>query len=44
VFCFAEREHAERFKAEFGGEWFDPATRGRGSNWSKIKPPKQRYY
>jgi hypothetical protein len=24
VFCFAEREHAETFQAEIGGEWFDP--------------------
>lgn len=23
VFCFAEREHAERFKERFGGEWFN---------------------
>jgi hypothetical protein len=29
VFCFAEREHAEKFKERFGGEWFDPKRRGR---------------
>lgn len=27
VFCFAEREHAERFKARFGGEWYEPGSR-----------------
>jgi hypothetical protein len=30
VFCFAEKDHAEKFKARFAGEWFDPATRGQG--------------
>jgi hypothetical protein len=44
VYCFAEREHAEKFQAHFGGEWFDPATRARGSSWMKVKAPKQRYY
>ena len=29
VFCFAEREHAERFLARFGGEWIDPGKRPR---------------
>jgi hypothetical protein len=24
VFCFAERAHAERFRARFGGEFIDP--------------------
>src|SRR4051794_34289238 len=40
VYCFAEREHAEKFQARVGGEWFDPAQRGRGSSWMKLKPPK----
>lgn len=44
VYCFAEREHAEKFQARFGGEWFDPTRRGRGNSWMKVKPPKQRYY
>jgi hypothetical protein len=44
VFCFAEREDAERFQAEFGGEWFDPGRRRTGPGWSKLKPPKQKYY
>src|SRR5690242_11445977 len=30
VFCFAEKEHAERFEARFGGEWFDTAKRRKG--------------
>lgn len=37
VYCFAEREHAERFMAEFGGEWFEPKTRGRGHRWHLLK-------
>jgi hypothetical protein len=24
VFCFADRAHPEKFKARFGGEWFEP--------------------
>jgi hypothetical protein len=27
VFCFAEREHAERFRGRFGGELIDPKVR-----------------
>jgi hypothetical protein len=27
VFCFAEREHAERFRERFGGELIDPKDR-----------------
>jgi hypothetical protein len=27
VYCFAAREHAERFQRRFGGEFVDPATR-----------------
>lgn len=26
---------AERFMAEFGGEWFDPRDRGRSADWNK---------
>ncbi|MDO9381698.1 MAG: hypothetical protein Q7T86_02445 [Hyphomicrobiaceae bacterium] len=29
VFCFAEREHAERFQQRFGGEIMDPKDRPR---------------
>lgn len=35
VKCFSIREDAERFMAEFGGEWFDPREKGRGSEWFK---------
>ncbi|WP_313198243.1 hypothetical protein [Rhizobium sp.] len=35
VHCFAVKAHAEAFLAEFGGEWFDPAERGKGVNWNK---------
>ncbi len=38
VWCFADKEHAERFIAEFGGEWFDPARRRRGHAWHLLKP------
>lgn len=30
VFCFAEREHAEKFKQRFGGEWFEREKCGIG--------------
>ena len=43
VFCFAEKAHAEKFKEKFGGDWFDPAQRGRGNKWMRIKPPKPKY-
>jgi len=33
VFCFAERDDAEKFKERFGGEWFDPTKRGKGQGW-----------
>lgn len=29
VFCFAEREHADRFHARFAGEWIDQSKRPR---------------
>src|SRR3954470_23314562 len=35
VYCFADAEHAERFRMRFGGERFDPKDRGRGSNWAR---------
>jgi hypothetical protein len=28
-YCFAEREHAERFQRRFGGEFVDPPSRPR---------------
>lgn len=36
VFCFAEREHAERFREKFGGEMMDPATRPRWGGKSEA--------
>jgi hypothetical protein len=33
AYCFAEAEHAEKFRVRFGGERFDPKDRGRGSSW-----------
>lgn len=44
VFCFAERADAEKFQARFGGVWFDPTRRGRGTGWMRIRPPKQKFY
>ena len=44
VFCFREKADAETFHARFGGEWFDRATRGRGSRWHLLREPKKRYY
>jgi len=29
VFCFATRDHGEKFRDRFGGEFLDPATRPR---------------
>ena len=37
VYCFAEKEHAEKFKERFGGEWFDPEKRGKGTAWMRWK-------
>ena len=34
-FCFAEREHAERFQKQFGGEFIDPKDRPRWPGASK---------
>ena len=43
VFCFRERADAEKFHARFGGEWFDPARRGRGGRWHLLRDAKKRY-
>jgi hypothetical protein len=32
VYCFADAEHAEKFRMRFGGERIHPKVRGRGSN------------
>jgi hypothetical protein len=44
VFCFREKADAEAFHARFGGEWFDPSTRGRGPRWQLLRNAKKRYY
>lgn len=36
VYCFAESEHAERFRKRFGGETFDPRPRGRGERLGAL--------
>ena len=37
VFMFAEEEHAEIFRAEFGGERMHPSERGKGARWARWK-------
>jgi hypothetical protein len=37
VFMFAEEEHAEIFRAEFGGERMHPEEKGKGARWSQWK-------
>jgi len=44
VFCFKEKADAEKFQAKFGGDWFDPARRGRGKRWHLLREQKKRYY
>jgi hypothetical protein len=39
VFCFAESADAEKFRARFGGEIFDPARRGCGRRWHMMRRP-----
>jgi hypothetical protein len=46
VFCYSIKEDAEAFLARFGGEWFDPREKGKGTNWMRwnkgkfsAKPP-----
>jgi hypothetical protein len=35
VYCFAEADHAAKFKERFGGVAFDPSQRGKGSKWAQ---------
>lgn len=37
VFMFAEEEHAEVFRAAFGGERMHPSERGKGARWAQSK-------
>jgi hypothetical protein len=39
VYCFADPESAEHFRRLFDGELFDPADRGRGSEWFLWRKP-----
>jgi hypothetical protein len=32
---FKESEHADLFRARFGGETFDPKQRGKGARWAR---------
>ncbi|EAQ36476.1 hypothetical protein NB311A_21101 [Nitrobacter sp. Nb-311A] len=36
VFMFAEEEHAEAFRKEFGGERMHPSEGSEGARWSAI--------
>jgi hypothetical protein len=40
VFCFAEKEQADRFSERFGGEPFNPKDRGTGNSWRKWNKPE----
>ena len=35
--CFKEVADAQKFMERFGGEKFDPAERGRGTNWARWR-------
>jgi hypothetical protein len=37
VFMFAEEEHAEIFRAAFGGERMRPEEKGKGARWAQWK-------
>jgi hypothetical protein len=37
VFMFVHEEHAETFRAEFGGERMHPSEKGKGVRWSQWK-------
>jgi hypothetical protein len=37
IYCFADESHADQFIALFGGERFDPKTRGRGATWAHFE-------
>ena len=40
VWRFAEKQHAEKFQAQFGGEWFDPASL---DTHSSLHPAKRHF-
>lgn len=39
VYCFADTTHADLFRETFGGETFNPRTRGRGRRWHLLRGP-----
>ena len=41
VFCFSVQDDAEKLLQQFGGEWFDPQTRGRGQRWHLLSMPRK---
>ena len=42
VFCFSDKTHADLFRERFGGEPFDPFSRGRGHKWHVWREPKRK--
>jgi len=44
AFCFSDPADAEKFRARFGGEMFDPARRGPGKHWHALREPKRQSY
>jgi hypothetical protein len=42
VFCFSELAHANLFRTRFKGERFNPADRGRGSQWFEWRNQSKR--
>jgi hypothetical protein len=42
VFCFSDKAHADLFRERFGGEPFDPSSRGRGHSWQVWREPKRK--
>ena len=42
VFCFSDKAHTDLFRERFGGEPFDPSSRGRGHNWQIWREPKRK--
>lgn len=42
VFCFSDKTHTGLFRERFGGEVFDPSSRGRGHRWHVWQEPKRK--
>jgi hypothetical protein len=41
VFCFAERDHAEKFRDRFGGEFIDPKGRPKWPGTRRFRVMKE---